>query len=456
MFDRILIANRGEIALRIARACRELGVSTVAVYSTEDRDSAVVRSADSAVCIGAAAPRDSYLNAAAIVEAALQQGAEAVHPGCGFLSEDAEFAEVCADNGLVFIGPPPSVLAAVGDKSTTRQLMAAAGMPVLPGSSGPVSSVAAAERIATQIGYPVIVKAAAGGGGMGMQVAWDRAELTRKYQETRAYAQAMFGNGAVYVEAFMQRVRHVEVQVLCDSFGGAVSLGERDCTVQRRRQKLIEETPAPGLPRSLVTAMSEAAVRSAQAIGYVGAGTFEFLVDERGAFHFLEVNGRLQVEHGVTEMATGIDIVQQQIMIAAGAPLPLRQADVSTSGVVIECRVNAEDAERGFVPTPGVLERFVPPAGPFVRVDTHGYPGWRMSPSYDSLLAKVLVWAPDRPAAIRRMERALAEFDVAGPRVRTTIDVLRSVLADPLFGSALHTTGLLAPAEPDPADRQAG
>jgi acetyl-CoA carboxylase biotin carboxylase subunit len=443
MFEKVLIANRGEIALRIVRGCRELGIRTVAVYSTADRDAAVLWTADESVCVGPPQSRHSYMNPAAIVEAALMTGADAVHPGYGFLSEDPDFAEICADAGLSFIGPSPEVMAVLGDKSAARKLMREAGLPLLPGAVEPVPSLPEAEELAASIGYPVIVKAVAGGGGRGMAVARDEAGLRAAYGDTRATAQLVFGDSRVYVERYLERASHVEVQFLCDSHGNGIHLGTRDCSVQRRHQKLVEEAPAPGLSPQIRDEMSEAAVRGALAAGFTGIGTAEFVVDKDGRYYFMEVNSRIQVEHPVTEMVTGVDLVHEQLRIAAGQPLSCRQEDVELRGVSIECRVNAEDPDRNFAPTPGLLEHFVPPGGPFTRVDTHGYAGYRVGPHYDSLLAKVIVWAPDRDQAINRMERALAEFEVAGPGVRTTIPFLARVLADNRFRKATHTTALV-------------
>ena len=443
MFAKVLIANRGEIALRVARACRELGIKTVAVYSTADKDSAVVRYADEALQVGPGPARRSYLNMPAMIESALRTGAQAIHPGYGFLSEDPYFAEACATSGLTFIGPPADVIAALGDKAAARAVMSKAGVPMLPGSIDPVDTPDQAREIALEIGLPVIVKAAAGGGGRGMTVVHELAELTRAFRQTKATAQALFGDGRVYVERYLERARHVEIQILADAHGRVIHLGERDCSAQRRHQKLVEESPAPGLPPQVRDAMGEAAVRGAKAAGYVGAGTFEFLVDDAGRFYFMEVNCRIQVEHPVTEMVTGIDLVHEQIRIAASEPLRLRQQDVVLSGAAIECRINVEDPDRGFAPAPGRLDEFVPAGGPFVRVDTHGFPGYKVPAEYDSLLAKLVVWAPDRSLALARMGRALAEFRVAGPGVRTTIGLLADIVADPVFASGTHTTSIV-------------
>ncbi|WP_018681636.1 acetyl-CoA carboxylase biotin carboxylase subunit [Actinokineospora enzanensis] len=443
MISSVFIANRGEIALRIARAARDLGVRVVAGCSTADLGSAVGGVADRVVHIGPAPSRRSYLDAAATIQSALLSGAEAVHPGYGFLSEDADFAEACAAEGLVFIGPPPEVMRRLGDKSTARAAMTAAGLPLLPGAIEPIQDVDTARALAAEIGYPLIIKAVAGGGGRGMRIVTAEAGLAPAFEETTATARLLFNDGRVYLERYLARARHVEVQVLADAHGNCVHLGERDCSVQRRHQKLIEESPAPRLPAELVDRICAAAVRGALATGYVGAGTFEFLVGEDGRFYFMEVNCRIQVEHPVTEMVTGIDLVQEQFRVAAGERLRLLQSDVERRGVAIECRINAEDPVRGFLPTPGLLEEFVPPGGAFVRVDTHAHTGYRVPPDYDSLLAKVIVWAPDRPAAITRMRNALAELRVTGPGVHTTAAYLDAVLADARFADATHHTRLL-------------
>ncbi|MFV2102419.1 acetyl-CoA carboxylase biotin carboxylase subunit [Micromonospora sp. LOL_024] len=443
MFPKVLIANRGEIALRVLRACRELGIRTAVVYSTADADSAAVRLADEAVRIGPSASRRSYLNAAAIVEAARKVGAQAVHPGYGFLSEDADFAEICADNGLTFVGPPPHVMSVLADKSAARALMSRAGLPLAPGAVQPTPTAADAAAVAAEVGYPVIIKAAAGGGGRGMTVVHAPAELPRAYARTRAAAQAAFGDDRVYVERYLTDARHVEVQLLCDSHGNGVHLGTRDCSVQRRHQKLVEEAPAPGLSPATLDSIARIALHGALDVGFTGVGTVEFLVDAEERFHFLEINCRIQVEHPVTEMITGIDLVHEQFHVAAGTPLRWRQQDIRLTGVAIECRVNVEDPDSGFAPTPGRLDRFVPPGGPFTRVDTHGHAGYLVGPYYDSLLAKVAVWAPDRDLALSRLERALGEFDISGPGVSTTIPFVRRVLDDADFRKGRHSTGLV-------------
>ncbi|KZB88351.1 acetyl-CoA carboxylase biotin carboxylase subunit [Amycolatopsis regifaucium] len=443
MISSVFIANRGEIAVRIARAARDLGVRVVAGCSTADLGSGVSVLADRVVHIGPAPSRRSYLDAAVTIQAALLSGAEAVHPGYGFLSEDADFAEACAAEGLIFIGPPPEVMRRLGDKSTARAAMTAAGLPLLPGAVEPVRDIETARCVAEEVGYPLIIKAVAGGGGRGMRIVTEESDLVPAFEETTATARVLFNDGRVYLERYLAGARHVEVQVLADAYGNCVHLGERDCSVQRRHQKLIEESPAPRLPEGLARRIREAAVRGALATGYVGAGTFEFLVGEDGEFYFMEVNCRIQVEHPVSEMVTGVDLVQEQFRIASGERLRCKQSDVELRGVAIECRINAEDPARGFLPTPGLVEEFVPPGGAFVRVDTHARSGYRIPPDYDSLLAKVIVWAPDRSSAITRMRNALTELRVRGKGVHTTAAYLDAVLADPRFAGATHHTRLL-------------
>jgi acetyl-CoA carboxylase, biotin carboxylase subunit len=444
MFEKILIAARGEIALRVARTCRELGIRTVAVYSTADSGTAVVDFADEAVHIGPPAPRRSYLNAAAIIEAAHATGAEAIHPGYGFLSEDPDFAEICEAGNIRFIGPPASLLAALGNKPLAREIMAAAGLPVLGSGSGG-SACGTQDQVRTEaaaVGYPLIIKPSAGGGGRGMTVVRRAADLLTAHAQARSTAQAIFGDARVYLEPFLDQARHVEVQVLADQYGNVIHLGTRDCSVQRRNQKLIEEAPAPGLSEDVLAGMTSASVHAARVVGYQGAGTFEFLVNNQGRFHFIEINCRIQVEHPVTEMVTGVEIVREQLRAAAGLPLSV-VAGAPVRGVSIECRINAEDPRHGFAPAPGRLTEFRCPGGPFTRVDTHGHPGLMITPDYDSLLAKVVVWAPDRAQAISRMDRALSEFRASGPGVATTTDFLRGVLASQLFRNAEHTTALV-------------
>ena len=442
-FDTVLIANRGEIALRIVRTCREMGLRTVVVHSTVDDDSAAVLAADESVRIGPGPAKRSYLHIPAIIEAALGTGAGAIHPGYGFLSEDADFAEICAGNGLAFVGPRPEVIAALGDKATARRMMARAGMPVLPGTVDPVGTDDEIIAAAKETGLPVIIKAVAGGGGRGMAVVHEWDELVPAFRTTRAAARAVFGDDRVYLERYVEQARHIEIQVLADDHGTVLQLGERDCSVQRRHQKMIEESPAPGLSERTRRGLAEAALAGARAIGYTGAGTFEFVVSGE-EYAFIEANCRIQVEHPVTEMVTGIDLIREQLLVASGLPLSLTQQDIQCRGVAVECRVNAEDPTRDFAPCPGELVEFAPPSGPFLRVDTHGYPGWRIPPDYDSLLAKVITWGPDRQQALARMDRALREFTVRGPGVRTTADELRAVLTDEAFLAGTHTTSLIA------------
>lgn len=451
MFRKLLIANRGEIALRVVRACREMGIRSVAVYSTRDRDSAAVRLSDESVHIGPPAPKKSYLNAAAILEAAALTGADAIHPGYGFLSEDPDFAEACEKAGIVFVGPPTAAMRQLGAKHSARALASEVGLPLLPGSLEPLDDEAAFD-LACDIGFPVIVKASAGGGGRGMAVAESADEFPQVFRETRATARMLFGDDVVYVEKFLRPARHVEIQVLCDGHGGALHLGARDCSIQRRHQKLVEESPAPGLPASLLSEMGQASVRAALAAGYEGAGTFEFLAAPDGSYYFMEVNCRIQVEHPVTEMVTGIDLVAEQLWIASGHPLRLTQEQVTARGVAIECRINAEDPAHGFSPAPGVIRDFNPPGGPFVRVDTHIRPGEAIAPEYDSLLAKLIAWAPNREEAIARMQRALGEFRINSDNVRTTKDFLQEIMADQRFRLASHSTTMVEQLLESPAN----
>jgi acetyl-CoA carboxylase biotin carboxylase subunit len=430
VFNKVLIANRGEIALRVIRACRELGLQTVAVYSEADRDSLHVRFADDDVCIGPAPSRDSYLNIPRLIAAAEITGADAIHPGYGFLAENAEFAETCAASNVTFIGPTPEQIRVMGDKAAARNAMAAAGVPIIPGTTGPVDDSDEALVFAREIGFPVIIKAAAGGGGKGMRVARDPDDFGRSFQLARSEALSAFGNGEVYVEKYLARPRHVEFQILGDTQGTVIHLGERDCSVQRRHQKLIEEAPSPAMTPDLRSRMGDAAVCGAAAIGYVGAGTVEMLLDTDGSYYFMEMNTRIQVEHPVTEMLTGVDLVQEQIRVAGGEPLSVR-AIPPLRGHVIECRVNAEDPSRNFQPAPGKIAVFHPPGGPGVRLDTHVYAGYTVPPYYDSLLAKLICEARTRPEAIRRMQIALESFIIEG--VPTTIPFLARVMTNPRF-----------------------
>ena len=429
MFKKILIANRGEIALRVIRACRELGVQTVAVYSEADRESLHVRFADDDVCIGPAPARDSYLKIPRIIAAAEIAGADAIHPGYGFLAENAEFAETCAASNIAFIGPTAEQIRVMGDKAAARNAMSAVGVPIIPGTAGGVEDPEEALTAAREIGFPVIIKAAAGGGGKGMRVATEPDDFIRSFQLARSEALSAFGNGEVYIEKYLSRPRHIEFQVMGDRHGNVVHLGERDCSVQRRHQKLIEESPSPALTPELRQAMGDAAVRGAKAIDYVGAGTIEMLLED-GEFYFMEMNTRIQVEHPVTEMLTGIDLVKEQIRVAAGEKLSFSETP-AFRGHVIECRVNAEDPARNFQPSPGRLDVFHPPGGPGVRLDTHVYTGYVVPPFYDSLIAKLICQGRDRTEALRRMQMSLESFVIEG--VTTTIPFLARVMANPRF-----------------------
>ena len=430
MFRKVLVANRGEIALRVIRACRELGIETVAIYSEADRDSLHVRFADDDVCIGPPPAKESYLKIPRIIAAAEITGADAIHPGYGFLAENAEFAETCAASNIAFIGPTAEQIRVMGDKAAARKAMSDVGVPIIPGSPGPVADPDEAMGLARDIGFPVIIKAAAGGGGKGMRVARDTEEFSRSFSLARSEALSAFGNDEVYVEKYLARPRHIEFQIMGDTHGNVLHLGERDCSIQRRHQKLIEEAPSPGLTPELRARMGEAAVRGAKAIDYVGAGTIEMLLDENGEFYFMEMNTRIQVEHPVTEVLTGIDLVKEQIRVAAGARLSIRELP-PLRGHVIECRINAENPARGFQPSPGRIEVFHPPGGPGVRLDTHVYAGYTVPPYYDSLLAKLIVQDGTRAEAIRRMQIALESFIIEG--VTTTTTFLGRVLSHEKF-----------------------
>jgi acetyl-CoA carboxylase biotin carboxylase subunit len=430
-FSKILIANRGEIALRILRTCEEMGISTVAVHSTIDRHALHVQLADEAVCIGEPPSNKSYLNIPNIIAAALTRNATAIHPGYGFLAENARFAEICADHQISFIGPTPDAIRAMGDKSTAKETMQRAGVPTVPGSDGLLMSDREAEAIAQKIGYPVMIKATAGGGGRGMRLVQDETELTKLFLAAQGEAEAAFGNPGVYLEKFVSRPRHIEFQILADSYGNVIHLGERDCSIQRRHQKLLEEAPSPSLTPELRQKMGTAAVMAAKSINYVGAGTVEFLLDSSGAFYFMEMNTRIQVEHPVTEMITGLDLISEQIRIAQGEKLQLTQDQVILKGHAIECRINAEDPDRNFRPQPGRISGYLPPGGPGVRMDSHVYTDYEIPPYYDSLIGKLIVWGPNRDAAIKRMKRALRECAITG--VPTTINFHQRILETPAF-----------------------
>lgn len=442
MFKKLLIANRGEIAIRIIRACHELGVRTVAVYSEADRESLHVRFADEDVCIGPPQATSSYLDIPRIIAAAEITGAEAIHPGYGFLAENAEFAEICERSEIVFVGPTPSQIRAMGDKATARRTMMEVGVPTVPGSEGEVDDPEAASKLARDLGFPVMIKASAGGGGKGMRVASDVESFEKLFRQARNEAQAAFGDSGVYLERFVDRPRHVEIQVFGDKYGRIVHLGERDCTIQRRHQKLIEEAPSPAVHPQLREEMGTAAVKAARAIGYVGAGTVEFLLDPEGRFYFIEMNTRIQVEHPVTEVITGLDLVKEQIRVAAGEPLSFPDVPAFNRGHAIEFRINAEDPDRGFVPSPGLISTFHPPGGPGVRMDTHIYAGYAVPPFYDSLLGKLIVSGNTREEAIVRAQYALDSFVIEG--VSTTIGFLSRITRDPDFVSGNLDTGFVA------------
>lgn len=430
-FSKILIANRGEIALRILRTCEEMGIATVAVHSTVDRHALHVQLADEAVCIGEPSSSKSYLNIPNIIAAALTRNATAIHPGYGFLAENARFAEICADHDIAFIGPTPHAMRSMGDKSTAKETMQRVGVPTVPGSDGLLSDDKEALQLARKIGYPVIIKATAGGGGRGMRLVREDSELPKLFDAAQGEAEAAFGNPGVYLEKFIERPRHIEIQILADNYGNVIYLGERDCSIQRRHQKLLEEAPSLFLTPKLRQKMGMAAVKAAKSINYTGAGTVEFLVDQSGNFYFMEMNTRIQVEHPVTEMITGLDLIAEQIRIAQGEKLLLTQNQVILRGHSIECRINAEDPEHNFRPHPGRISGYLPPGGNGVRIDSHVYTDYEIPPYYDSLIGKLIVWGPDRPTAILRMKRALREFAITG--VPTTIGFHQKILENPEF-----------------------
>lgn len=431
MFSKLLVANRGEIAVRIIRACKEMGIPTIAVYSQVDKDALHVKLADEAVCIGPNPSAQSYLNMDNILMAAKGKGAGAIHPGYGFLAENADFAQRCEQEGFTFVGPSPNAIRLMGAKAVARDTMAAAGVPIVPGSDGLIDSVEEAGEIAEQIGYPVMIKAAAGGGGKGMRVAFNQEELVKGYQTARSEAGAAFGNSDLYLEKFIEEPRHVEIQIIADTFGNAVYLGERDCSIQRRNQKLLEESPSPAVNQSLRDMMGDAAIKAAHAANYHSVGTVEFLLDKNDHFYFMEMNTRIQVEHPVTEMVTGIDLIKEQIRVASGEPLGFKQEDVEVRGWAIECRINAEDPDKNFRPCPGTVTKFHAPGGNGVRIDSALYTGYSIPPFYDSMICKVIVWAPTRDEAIERMKRCLSELEIEG--VSTTASFHLKVLDNPFF-----------------------
>lgn len=442
MFGKVLVANRGEIALRVMRACKELGIPTVAVHSEVDEDALHVKFADEAVCVGPAHGGLSYLDVKAIMSACEVTGADALHPGYGFLAENADFADVCEAHDITFIGPTADMMRSLGNKARARAIMSASGVPVIPGTDGTVADVEQGARAAESLGYPVMIKASAGGGGKGMRMAADAAEFAANFPVARAEAEAAFGNGDIYLEKLILEPRHIEFQILGDNHGNVVHLGERDCSIQRRHQKLIEESPSPAVSPELRERMGEAAVRGARGARYVSAGTVEFLLDSRGDFYFMEMNTRIQVEHPVTELVTGVDLVKEQIRIAAGERLGIEQAKLDLRGHAIECRINAEDPERDFAPCPGTVSEFYVPGGPGIRVDTHVYSGYVIPPHYDSMIAKLLAHGNTREEAIARMRRALEEFVIVG--VATTISFHTAMMHDPDFITGTFDTGTLA------------
>jgi acetyl-CoA carboxylase, biotin carboxylase subunit len=439
MFKKILIANRGEIALRVIRTCKEMGIKTVAVYSTADADSLHVRFADEAVCIGPGPSRESYLKIPRLLAAAEITNAEAIHPGYGFLSENAEFSRICGEHNITFIGPTPHMIETMGDKSRAKENMIAYGVPVIPGSEGVVRDIAEGRRLAKEIGFPIIIKATAGGGGRGMRIVREASEFDKMFETARNEADSAFNNPDVYIEKLIEDPRHVEIQILGDAHGYITHLGERDCSLQRRHQKILEEAPSPVMTPELREKMGDAAVRAAETVQYVGAGTIEFLVDKHSNFYFMEMNTRIQVEHPVTEEVTGYDLIRSQIEVAAG--IPLRRKPLKMRGHAIECRINAEDPANGFRPSAGRIHVFHPPGGHSVRIDTHAYSGYTVPSNYDSMIAKLIVSAPTRMEAIARMARALDEFVIEG--IKTTIPYHRQLMRDPNFIAGNFTTHYL-------------
>lgn len=440
MFNKVLIANRGEIAVRIIRACKELGVKTVAVYSKADEDSLHVSLADEAYCIGPAPSKESYLNIPNIISTALLVGADAIHPGYGFMAENADFAEICRDHKIKFIGPTPEQIRKMGDKATARKTMIDNGVPVTPGTDL-VQDIEAAKPWCAKVGYPVIIKATAGGGGKGMRVAYDEIELVENFALAQTEAGLAFGNNQVYIEKYLVNPRHIEVQVIADQYGNVVHLGERDCSIQRRHQKLLEEAPSPAITEEIRKQMGEAAVTAAKSINYEGAGTIEFLLDDKKNFYFMEMNTRIQVEHCVTEMVTCFDLLKEQICVAAGEKLSISQKDVEIRGHAIECRINAEDSDKDFMPCPGLIKGYIPPGGFGVRVDSHAYCHYKIPPYYDSMIAKLICWGKDRNEAIARMLRALDDYAITG--VKTTIPFHKKILTNEYFVKGDFNTGFI-------------
>ncbi|NLK20880.1 MAG: acetyl-CoA carboxylase biotin carboxylase subunit [Epulopiscium sp.] len=441
MFNKILIANRGEIAVRIIRACREMGIETVAIYSTMDKEALHVQMADEAICVGPPKGSDSYLNIENIISATILTGAQAIHPGFGFLSENSRFAQMCQDCKITFIGPTADMIDFMGNKSKARETMVKAGVPVVPGSDGAVSDIEEALNIASEIGYPVMIKASAGGGGRGMRLAYSKEEFLKAFTTAKQEAKASFGDDTMYIEKFVQNPRHIEFQILGDDFGNIIHLGERDCSIQRRHQKVIEEAPSPAISPNLRKKMGEAAVLAAKSINYKNAGTIEFLLDKEGKFYFIEMNTRIQVEHPVTEMVTGIDLIKEQIKIAAGLPMSLKQEEIKIKGHAIECRINAENPRRGFMPSPGTVKNLHFPGGFGIRVESALYEGYKVPPTYDSMIAKLIAYGIDRKDAIAKMKSALGEFIIQG--MDTNIDFLFQIAHIKDFEEGSIDTGFI-------------
>ncbi|OEF98438.1 acetyl-CoA carboxylase biotin carboxylase subunit [Desulfuribacillus alkaliarsenatis] len=441
MFEKILIANRGEIAVRIIRTCKEMGIKTVAIYSQADQDALHVQLADEAYCVGPTSSKESYLHMTNIMSIATITGCDGIHPGYGFMAENADFAEVCASCGVTFIGPSPKAIETMGAKAKARETMKLAGVPIVPGTEGIIQDIDIAIKTANEIGYPVIVKATAGGGGKGMRVAWTRDELTKAVSMAQQEAETAFGNAGVYLEKYLEEPRHIEIQIIADSHGNVVHLGERDCSIQRRHQKLVEEAPSPAIEPEIREQMGEAAIAAAKAVNYVTAGTVEFLLDKHNNFYFMEMNTRIQVEHPVTEYVTGVDLIKEQLLAAAGLELSVKQEDIKINGWAIECRINAEDSERNFMPSPGTITAYIPPGGFGVRVDSAAYQGYQITPFYDSMIAKVIVHGATRTEAIDRMYRALSEFRIEG--IKTTIPFHLKLLRNEAFVAGDFNTKFL-------------
>lgn len=442
MFKKILIANRGEIAVRIIRACREMGIETVAVYSQTDKDALHTEMADEAICIGPARARDSYLNMQNIISATVLSGAEAIHPGFGFLSENSEFAQMCKECNITFIGPDPESMDKMGNKSKAREIMMEANVPVVPGSSGAVETIEEGLELSEKIGYPVLVKASAGGGGRGIRIVKSPEEFSKAFETAKSEAKSAFGDDTMYVEKFVENPRHIEFQILADNYGNTIYLGERDCSIQRRNQKVLEEAPSPVMSEALRKEMGEVAVKAAKAVNYKNAGTIEFLFDKHGKYYFMEMNTRIQVEHPITEMVTGLDLIKEQIRIAAGERLQISQEDVKINGHAIECRINAENPEQGFRPSPGKIQRMHIPGGLGVRLDSAAYQGYVIPPTYDSMIGKLIVHGKTREEAINRMKRALGEFVIDG--IDTNIEFQFEILSNEVFASGNFDTGFIA------------